>query len=436
MRMRDFLSRLEEAGDLASIDYEVTREAVPFMIKAEEAGRNRAIVFRAIRGHAMPVVANLYGTYRRYGNAVGGDERTLWSRIEAAVANPVEAASVADGPCFEVVHRDPDLTRLLPVLQYHPLDAGPYITSGLAFMKDPETGRRNISFIRLMVKGPRKLGFNPKSRHNKEYYQKIALAGKRMEVAFCLGAPTEMLAAGAQWIPDECDEVEVATALAPPEHRRELAMVKCKTVDIEVPAGTEIVLEGVVSTELEAEGPFGDWTDAYARPQMKPTLHVTCVSHRRDAIYQTIMPGRSKEQIILTIARFQPEIEDILHDYPEVRLAVVPEYGLGRLAIAATADTPRNEEIMRRFLQIQCINRVILVNEDVDIDSAEDVLWAMSNRILDKKKVIADSCVDEWWNHLKLGIDTTVDLNDIRHKRPTLQPFQGRKRTERIEPAT
>jgi 2,5-furandicarboxylate decarboxylase 1 len=326
------------------------------------------------------------------------------------------------------VHREPDITQLLPVLQYHPLDAGPYITSGLAFMKDPETGRRNVSFIRLMVKGPRKVGFNPKSRHNKEYYQKIALAGKRMEVAFCLGAPTEMLAAGAQWIPDECDEVEVATALAAPEHRDELAMVKCKTVDIEVPAGTEIVLEGVVSTDLEPEGPFGDWTDAYARPQMKPTLAVTCVSHRSDAVYQTIMPGRSKEQIILTIARFQPDIEQIVARYPEIRMAVVPEYGLGRLAVVAASDGSRNEEIMRRFLAIQCINRVIVVNEDVDVDSAEDVLWAVSNRILDKKKVIADSCVDEWWNHLKLGIDTTVDLNDIRHKRPTLEPFQGRTR--------
>jgi 2,5-furandicarboxylate decarboxylase 1 len=430
MRMREFLATLEKADDVASIDYEVTREAIPFMIKAEEAGRNRAIVFRRIRGHSMPLVANLYGTYRRYGIAVGGDEHTLWSRINDAVANPARSTTVADGPCFEVVHREPDITQLLPVLQYHPLDAGPYITSGLAFMTDPETGRRNISFIRLMVKGPRKLGFNPKSRHNKDYYQKIALAGKRMEVAFCLGAPTEMLAAGAQWIPDECDEVEVATALAAPEHRRELAMVRCKTVDIEIPAGTEIVLEGVVSTELEPEGPFGDWTDAYARPQMKPTLHVTCVSHRSDAVYQTIMPGRSKEQIILTIARFQPEIEAIVASYPEVRMAVVPEYGLGRLAIVAAADTPRNEEIMRRFLGIQCINRVVLVNEDVNVDSAEDVLWAISNRILETRKVVIDSCVDEWWNHLKLGIDTTVDLNDIRHKRPTLEPFQGRTRVK------
>src|SRR4029450_13616838 len=101
---------------------------------------------------------------------------------------------------------------------------------------------------------------------------------------------------------------EVALSLARPEHRGELSMVKCRTVDIEVPGGSEIVVEGVVSTELEPEGPFGDWTGAYARPQMKPTLTLTCVSHRRDLIYQTIRPGDSTEQIVLTIARFMPEI--------------------------------------------------------------------------------------------------------------------------------
>lgn len=428
MRIRDFVARLEANDDLASIDYEVTPEAIPFMIKAEEAGRNRAIVFRNIRGHTIPMVANLYGSYARYGLGVGGDETTLWSRIQDAIARPVAPPAATEAPCFEVVHENPDITKLLPLLQYHPLDAGPYITSGLVFMKDPESGRRNISFIRFMVRGPKKLGFNPKSRHNKEYYQKIALAGKRMEVAFCLGAPTEMVAAGAQWIPDGCDEVEVAAAMADAQNRKELAMVKCRTVDIEVPAGSEIVVEGVVSTQLEPEGPFGDWTGAYARPQMKPTLDVTCVSHRRDPIYQTIMPADSKEQIILTIVRFQPEIEDLLRRFPEIHRATVPEYALGRLAVLSISKSERIPEIMRGFLAIQCINRVIVVNEDVDIDSAEEVLWAVSNRILAPDKLIADSCVDEWWNHLKLGIDTTVDLDDIRHQRPTLKPFQGRLR--------
>jgi 2,5-furandicarboxylate decarboxylase 1 len=426
MRVHDFVSKLESAHDLAIVDFEVTRDQIPLMIKTEEAGANRAILFRKIRDHSIPVVANLYGSYTRYAMAIGTDEKNLWKKIRHAIDNPGKSTKTTDAPCFEVVHNDPDITRILPIMQYHSLDAGPYLTSGLLFMKDPLSGRRNISFMRHLIKGPRKLGFNPKSIHNKAYYEKIALAGNRMEVAICLGAPTEMVVAGAQWIPDERDEVDVAFAMACPENRKELAMVRCQTVDVEVPAGSEFVIEGLVSTELEPEGPFGDWTGAYARPQMKPTLQVTCVSHRRDAVYQTIMPADSKEQIILTIVRYSPEIEEIRARYQEILRVAVPEYALGRLVVLAIDKSNRIPEIMRAFLAMQFINRVVVVNGDVDVDSAEDVMWAICNRILEPTKVVADTCVDEWWNHLKLGIDTTVDVNDIRHKRPTLFPFPGR----------
>lgn len=426
MRVREFISKLEQQHDLAVVDFEVAREQIPYLIKAEEQRKNCALLFRKVRGHAVPVIANLYGSYRRYALAIGTNETGLWEKIQRAVANPVRSISTTDAPCFEVVHNDPDITRILPLIQYHSLDAGPYITSGLLFMKDPDTGRRNISFMRHMVKGPRKLAFNPKSVHNKAYYQKLALAGKRMEVAICIGAPTEMIVAGAQWIPDRQDEVDVACALADERGREELAMARCQTVDIDVPAGTELVIEGIVSTELEPEGPFGDWTGAYARPQMKPTLTITCVSHRRDVVYETIMPADSTEQIVLTIVRFSPEIEELRGRYPEILRSAVPDYALGRLAVLAIDNSDRIPEIMQEFLKIQCINRVIVVNGDVDVDSAEDVMWAISNRILDAGKVASSTCVDEWWNHLKLGIDTTVDLDDIRHKRPTLLPFQGR----------
>ena len=190
MRVREFITRLEQNDDLAVVDFEVTRDQIPLMIKAEEAGSNRAILFRKIQSHSVPIVANLYGSYARYAMSIGTDEKNLWSKIQRAVASPVKATSTTDAPCFEVVHNDPDITAILPLIKYHSLDAGPYLTSGLLFMKDPLTGRRNISFMRHMIKGPRKIGFNPKSVHNKAYYEKIALAGKQMEVAICVGAPT------------------------------------------------------------------------------------------------------------------------------------------------------------------------------------------------------------------------------------------------------
>jgi 2,5-furandicarboxylate decarboxylase 1 len=423
MRVRAFVEKIKEGNELCVVDKEVPAAAIPSLIQEEERNKNRAILFQKVQNHTVPVVANLYGTVERYALGVNTQTTNLWKKIEDAVAKPTPAVQASQAPCFEVVYDDPDITKILPVMQYSVLDAGPYITSGVVFMKDPDTGRRNISFIRLMVKGPKKLGFNPKSLHNKAYYNKIALAGKRMEVAIALGPPSEMLAAGAAHIPEGADELEVATALAPPEQRGELAVTKCRTVDIEVPAGSEIVIEGVVSTDLEPEGPFGDWTGCYARPQNKPTLDITRVSRRKDTVYQTILPGTSKEQILLTIVRFYPELEALRERYPEVRDLTVPEYGLGRLAVVSVGkgiENARINKMMDDFLKIQCINRVIVVNDDVNIYDPGDILWAFSNRILEKEKVAVSGCEDEWWNNLKMGIDTTVDINDIRHVRPEI----------------
>jgi 2,5-furandicarboxylate decarboxylase 1 len=423
MRVRAFVEKIKEGNELCVVDKEVPAAAIPSLIQEEERNKNRAILFQKVQNHTVPVVANLYGTVERYALGVNTQTTNLWKKIEDAVAKPTPAVQASQAPCFEVVYDDPDITKILPVMQYSVLDAGPYITSGVVFMKDPDTGRRNISFIRLMVKGPKKLGFNPKSLHNKAYYNKIALAGKRMEVAIALGPPSEMLAAGAAHIPEGADELEVATALAPPEQRGELAVTKCRTVDIEVPAGSEVVIEGVVSTDLEPEGPFGDWTGCYARPQNKPTLDITRVSHRKDTVYQTVLPGTSKEQILLTIVRFYPELEALRERYPEVRDLTVPEYGLGRLAVVSVGkgiENARINKMMDDFLKIQCINRVIVVNDDVNIYDPGDILWAFSNRILEKEKVAVSGCEDEWWNNLKMGIDTTVDINDIRHVRPEI----------------
>ena len=103
-------------------------------------------------------------------------------------------------------------------------------------------------------------------------------------------------------------------------------------------------------------------------------------------MYQTILPVDSKEQILLTIVRFLPELEEIQRKYPEIKRYSVPEYALGRLVVAAVGPTDRTQEIMDDYLRIQCINRAFVVNEDVDIDDPADVLWAVSNRSSSPRK--------------------------------------------------
>ena len=156
MRVRALVENFKRRNDLCVVDKEVPGEAIPGLIQEEERGKNRAILFQKVQNHTVPVVANLYGTLERYSLGVNTDVATLWKKLETAVAKPAPVVRASEASCFEVVHNDPDITKILPLMQYSALDAGPYITSGVVFMKDPDTGRRNISFIRLMVKGPKK----------------------------------------------------------------------------------------------------------------------------------------------------------------------------------------------------------------------------------------------------------------------------------------
>lgn len=142
MRIRDFISHLAARGDLLEIKDAVPKEAIPGLIQDEERARNRAILFSDVQGYEVPTVANLYATLERYALAVGAEPDGLWEHIESAIRQPVRAIEVGDGPCFEVIHKNPDVTRILPLVQYSERDGGPYITSGLVFMKDPDTGRR------------------------------------------------------------------------------------------------------------------------------------------------------------------------------------------------------------------------------------------------------------------------------------------------------
>jgi 2,5-furandicarboxylate decarboxylase 1 len=130
MRVRALVEKFKESNDLCVVDKEVSGESIPGLIQEEERNKNRAILFPKVRNHTVPVIANLYGTIERYALSVNTQTANLWKKIEDAVAKPAPVVRASEAPCFEVVHNDPDITKILPLMQYSVLDAGPYITSG------------------------------------------------------------------------------------------------------------------------------------------------------------------------------------------------------------------------------------------------------------------------------------------------------------------
>lgn len=345
--LREFLADLERTGELRRVSAEVDARLEITEISDRIVKRGGpALLFERVRGKAMPVAINLFGSLRRMAMALGvNDLREVAQRLEALLALPRrrprglwEGLSLLPqlaellrypprtvrgaGPVQELVRQgqDVDLGEL-PVLTCWPGDAGPFITLPMVITRDPETGERNVGMYRLQVHDRQTLGLHwQRHKGGAWQHQRARRRQGRMEVAVALGGdPATMYAASAP-LPEGLDEFTFAGFL----RREPLELVKAKTVDLEVPAHAEIVLEGYTDPGEPGrqEGPFGDHTGFYSLADEYPVLHVTAITRRRDAIYPATVVGRppmedyflgyATERIFLPLIRaVLPEIVDL-----------------------------------------------------------------------------------------------------------------------------
>ncbi|MCW4010396.1 MAG: UbiD family decarboxylase [Candidatus Bathyarchaeota archaeon] len=297
--LREFLLHLEAEDELARINREVEAVSsfeVSAILDRLQKKREKAVVFQNLKGFDIPMCAGVLGSFRRIALALETVERHLFSewshRKQGKWLNTKE---VSDGQCSEVVIKgdDVDLFRL-PVLKWNPLDGAPYITLGAVISKNPETGKRNAGVYRLMLQGKRQLGVNIMTgRHIAAHYAKAEAKGKPLEVAVAVGLdPAVVLAAATDLELDE-DELEFAGAL----RGEPLRVTRCKTVNVEVPASAEFVIEGMIPPNIRAmEGPFGESNGYYGKPHLQPVLQVTAVTHREKPIYQATYSGKKPQE--------------------------------------------------------------------------------------------------------------------------------------------
>ncbi|MFN3476849.1 MAG: UbiD family decarboxylase, partial [Candidatus Methylomirabilales bacterium] len=314
--LREFITALEARGWLKRIQVEVD----PILEIAEITDRvskrlGPALLFEHVKGSTMPVLINTYGAEERMNLALGVNSideiaetlsellemkppESLWEKIkllpklkDLASAFPKK---VKDGPCKEVIVKENPSLEVLPILQCWPKDAGRYITFPLVFTKDPETGVRNVGTYRMQVFDEKTTAMHWHThKGGAAHYRKAKRLGKRLEVAVALGCDPATTFAATLPLPEGVDELLVAGFLG----KKPVELVKCETIDLEVPANAEIVLEGYVDPdELRLEGPFGDHTGFYSLPGLFPVFHLTCLTHRLNPIYQTIIVGRTPQE--------------------------------------------------------------------------------------------------------------------------------------------
>lgn len=343
--LRQFIARLESSGELLRISAEFS----PRLEIAEIADRmvkngGKALLFEQT-GTGFPLLINAFASDRRMCLALGienledigaGIEQllkqfmaprpTLIDRIRVLpllqeVSSWMPRVIHSRGACQEVTMLPPDLGKL-PVLTCWPADGGPFITLPAVHTRDPETGIRNLGMYRMQVFGPQLTGMHwhlhKGSANHFTGYKKL---GKRMPVTVTLGGDPAYTYAATAPLPENLDEYLFAGFL----RKKRVELVKCLTNDLEVPADVDFVIEGYVDPEEELilEGPFGDHTGFYSLADHFPRFHVTCITHRRDAVYPATIVGippmedgwigKATERIFLTPMKLSvaPELRDI-----------------------------------------------------------------------------------------------------------------------------
>lgn len=385
--LREFLSALESSGELVRVRAEVDpdQEIAAICRRAGRSGGGPALLFEQVRGHDMPVVANVWGTRRRYAFMLGTSEDRLYETwTERVGAKGVPTEFVEQAPSQQVVYTGDavDLTKL-PVPIWNEKDAGRYLTSAACLAQDPETGVRNSGVYRMLILGPDRttLCVNP-ARPIMRYRPKYARQGRRTPAAIVIGGDPVFSAAAAAPFPDGVDELEMAGALrgAPIE------MTRAKTIDLAVPATAEIVLEGELLDETHTDGPFGEFHGYYGKPMDVPVFHVTALTHRKDPIFQGVDLGvPPTEYQVFGNLPFEFEVRRqvglpgtitglALVDGASRFVAIVSirkeTGGQGKAVGAAVLANPKAE----------AIRTVIVVDDDIDPYDPQAVYWALGTR--------------------------------------------------------
>jgi UbiD family decarboxylase len=383
-----------------------------------------AQLFERAGNNPFPVVANVLNSRDRIARGLGIKRKELHTRCLAALREQISPVVADGGPAHDVVRRDElDLKQLLPVPTWFECEAGPYITAGVVVAKDPTNGRRNVSIARLRLEGGARLMAGIALNHHLyRLAEKAKALGRNLEIAVAIGNHPAVLLASQMYVDLGDDEFAIAGGfLGEP-----LRLIKCKTVDLEVPGEAEIVLEGSLRPdELIEEGPVSEFPGFYVRYGPGLAVDISCATHRVDAIFQAILPGYAPEHCLLGAVGIESVVSwGLQRIIPSVRRVFVTEGGMGRLHAIIAMRRPALGDGKRAVLlamgHVNLLKLVIVVEDDVDPEDWRQVEWSLAARFRGHEDLIvlpgvkADRCdpVHENLTVTKIGMIATTRPGD------------------------
>ncbi|MCW4031588.1 MAG: UbiD family decarboxylase, partial [Candidatus Bathyarchaeota archaeon] len=272
--------------------------------------------------------------------------------------------------------------RKLPIMRYTRKDGGNYIASAVSIVRDPEFGR-NMSFHRLMLLSKNR--FVARIVEDRGTDTALKKSGGELDIAICIGNSTAVLLAAATSLPKGVDELGMANALEPTE------LVKCKTIDLEVPKDCEFVLEGRITKEKTSEGPFLDTTGTIDKIRQQPVVEIKCITHREKPIYQTLLPGRREHQFLMGMPK-EPTIFNQVNKVCECKDVYITPGGCSWLHAVVQIKKQNAEDGMKAikaaFEGHKSLKHCVIVDEDINIYNPNDVEWAVATRFQADKNAI------------------------------------------------
>lgn len=441
--MREFLEELKKRGDLMVIDKKVSpvHEICAFTRKASDMG-GPALLFTNVEGYDMPVLSGLYGTRERVHLALGlGDDTKSVIKEYVAHENkfiPPVTVDDDEAPVHEVVLTGDavDLYKL-PILTNFEKDLGPYITAGVQMANDPITGVRNSSMHRMLLLDKNHMTcFAPKGRHLGTIIERNEDNGKGTEIATVIGGDP-IIAIASQCRPAlGTDEMGMAGGL----RGEAVKMVKCKTIDVEVPATAEIVIEGRTLPGLrEDDGPFGEYPGTYSEVRKAPVVEITAITMRKDAIFQNAYTGMpmTENHWMMDLAATALAYREAYKICPDIHDICLTSGGTSRHHCVVSIKKrhpyePRN--VMTALLAANIgIKLCVVVDEDIDVHDMQQVEWAINTRMQADRDVMIlpvmysptlDPSAPYPRASSKMGIDATAPLEDKEAFAPVFTPGQ------------
>jgi 2,5-furandicarboxylate decarboxylase 1 len=380
LTLRGFIEQLQKRGELTKIIKPVSTEYEMAGIIA--ALGEKPVYFETVKESSIPVVAGLVSSKELICRSIGITREQLLPKMLEALEHPVPPNLITAAPCQEIIETDVDLTKL-PIMRYTEKDGGRYIASAVSIVKDPELGP-NICFHRLMLKD--KNHFVARIVERRGTDTALAKAGGELDIAICIGNSTPVLLSAATSMPMGVNELGMANALEKTE------VVKCKTVDLEVPADAEFVLEGRIIKEKVTEGPFLDLTGIVDRTRQQPVIEIKCITHRKEPIYQTILAGKNEHKFLMGMPK-EPTIFKEVSKVCKCKDVYITPGGCSWLHAVVQIKKQDPEDgkkaIAAAFKGHGSLKHCVIVDEDINIYDPHDVEWAIATRFqADKNSVI------------------------------------------------